>query len=91
MPAVAPLNAEQAKWEWADYLKVACEYENGLGMKFVLIPPGEFMMGKTQEEIEVALPGTGSVGLAIEWIRSEGSRHKVILTQPFYFGVHEVT
>ncbi len=44
-PAIAPFNAEQAREHqqaWADYLEIPVEYENSIGMKFRLIPPGEF-------------------------------------------------
>ena len=95
-PAIAPFNAEQAQHHqeaWAKYLGVPVEYTNSLGMKFRLIPPGEFLMGSTKEEIEEALK------LLIEpsekqWeecIRSEAPKRNVALTQPLYLGVHEVT
>ena len=93
-PAVAPFNAQQAKRHqesWAKYLGVTVEYTNSLGMKFVLIPPGEFTMGSTPEEITLALRSTGSDMLWQECIQSEGPRHKVILTRAIYMGVHEVT
>ena len=47
-PAIAPFDAEKAKWHqeaWAAHLGVPVELTNSIGMKFVLIPPGEFMMG----------------------------------------------
>jgi formylglycine-generating enzyme required for sulfatase activity len=50
-PAIEPFDAKQARkhqQEWAEYLGVPVEYENTLGMKFVLIPPGEFLMGSTK-------------------------------------------
>jgi FkbM family methyltransferase len=51
----APFDAAQAKRhqvEWAAYLKVPVEFTNSIGMKFRLIPPGEFTMGMTKEEAE---------------------------------------
>lgn len=60
-------------------------------MKFVLIPPGEFTMGSTAAEIEAALAEVGNDSDWREYIQSESPRHKVILTKPFYLGVHEVT
>ncbi len=91
-PAIAPFDAEQAQQHqeaWAKYLGVPVEYTNSLGMKFRLIPPGEFMMGSTPEEIEEALKN--QVTHWHEYVRSEGPQHKVILTRPNYLGVHEVT
>ena len=67
------------------------EYTNSIGMKFRLIPPGEFLMGSTPEEIEAALKDVGEDKHWQECIKSEAPQHKVILTQPIYLGVNEVT
>lgn len=97
LPAVAPFDAAQAKkhqQEWADYFQVPLEYTNSIGMKFVLIPPGEFIMGSTPEEIDNELAATPQ---GPQWdegracTRSEGPRHKVTLTRPFYLGTGEVS
>jgi serine/threonine protein kinase/formylglycine-generating enzyme required for sulfatase activity/WD40 repeat protein len=93
-PAIAPFDAAQAKKhqeEWAAYLKVPVEYTNSIGMKFRLIPPGEFMMGSTVDEIEEALKFSGEDNQYEECMKSEAPQHKVILTQPIYLGVNEVT
>lgn len=93
-PAIAPFDAEQAKKHqenWAAYLKIPVEYENSIGMKFVLIPPAEFAMGSTPAELEEALQIAGDVTLWQDCVKSEGPQHKVILTQPIYLGLHEVT
>ena len=66
------------------------EYTNTLGMKFRLIPPGEFTMGSTAEEIAADLR-EGQDKHWQEYIKSEAPQHKVILTQPIYLGVNEVT
>lgn len=93
MPAIVPFDAEQAKAHqeaWAEYLEIPVEYENAIGMKFRLIPPGEFLMGSTPAQIEAAL----KVVVYNEWrenITSETPQHKVVLTKPVYFGVTEVT
>jgi formylglycine-generating enzyme required for sulfatase activity len=55
---------------------VATEFTNELGMKFVLIPAGTFIMGSPLNE-----PQRGS---------DEG-QHKVTLTRPFYMQTTEVT
>jgi len=50
---------------------------NSIGMRFVLIPAGEFMMGSPADDQD-------SFG-------SERPQHQVRITKPFYLGVHEVT
>jgi formylglycine-generating enzyme required for sulfatase activity len=52
------------------------QYTNSIGMKFVWIPPGTFMMGSPQEEKERD---------------DHETQHKVTLTKGFYMGVHLVT
>lgn len=93
-PAIAPFDQQQARKHqqaWADYLKLPLEYANSVGMKFVLIPPGEFNMGSTPEEIEQALKEAGEYKHWQQHIRSEAPTHNVVLTRPFYLAVHEVT
>jgi formylglycine-generating enzyme required for sulfatase activity/serine/threonine protein kinase len=92
-PAIAPFNADQAKQHqeaWAKYLKVPIEYTNSIGMKFRLIPPGEFTMGMTQgvaDAIKAVYPrnefGAESLGSM--------PMHNVRLTDAFYIGTCEVT
>jgi len=83
-PAIAPFDAVQAKKHqhaWADYLKIPVEHTNSIGMKFVLIPPGEFTMGSTLTEIEAALKDVDPNDKHWqECIKSEAPQHKVILT-----------
>lgn len=94
-PAIAPFDAEQANQHqeaWAKYLGVPVEYTNTTDMNFRLIPPGEFMMGSTQAEIEVALKDAHPNDQHWQrWIKSENPQHRVILTRPFYLGATEVT
>ena len=94
-PAVSPFTDIQAKAHqhaWAKYLNLDVEYTNSVGMKFVLIPPGEFIMGSTSREIERFLELVHPTEKYWQdFATSEAPQHKVILTQPFYLGVHEVT
>jgi len=79
-PAVAPFDAERAaelQRAWAHKLDVPLEYENKIGMKFRLIPPGEFQMGFD----------SNAVGVAAE----DQPQHAVVISQPFYLGTTEVT
>ena len=49
---------------------------NSIGMKLTLIPAGKFLMGSPADEAERD---------------PEELQHEVVITQPFYLGVHEVT
>jgi len=62
-----------------------------LGMKFVLVPSGEFMMGSDEppEALAKAYPQYGRERFAE--LVDEAPVHKVRITRPFYLGQHEVT
>ncbi len=98
-PAIAAFDAEQAKAHqeaWAKHLGVPVEYKNSIGMKFRLIPPGEFLMGSTPEEIERHLslrdgPNATRQKYWRDAINSEGPQQPTVLSQPFYLGMFEVT
>ena len=74
----------------AKKLGVPVAFENDIGMRFVLIPPGTFMMGSRDPSAEVArncaMPNASS-----GWFLDELPRHKVTLTKAFYMSIHEVT
>ena len=53
------------------------QVENSIGMRFALIPAGEFVRGSPESE-----SGREEV---------EGPQRRIHLTRPFYLGVHEVT
>jgi formylglycine-generating enzyme required for sulfatase activity len=68
------------------------EHFNSIGMKFQLIPPGEFLMGSTPEEIEEALQLVNtSEQISRESVESGVPQHRVRIRQPFYLSVYEVT
>jgi serine/threonine-protein kinase len=93
-PALAPFDADQAQAHqaaWAAHLGVPVEHTNLVGMTFRLIPPGEFLMGSTPEEIEDIVKTLGSDARWQAQARSEGPQHRVILTRPIYLTIHEVT
>ena len=78
--AVEPFDAATAKGHqeaWAKHLGVPVEMTNSIGMKMVLIPPGEFVMGSPENE-------EGRLG-------DEGPQHRVRITKPYYLGMYEVT
>jgi WD40 repeat protein/serine/threonine protein kinase/formylglycine-generating enzyme required for sulfatase activity len=77
--AVAPFDAATAKKHqqaWASYLGQPVETTNSIGMKLVLIPPGEATLGGDHEK-------SGFHGVH--------PSHRVRLTRAFLIGAHEVT
>ncbi len=78
-----PFSADAARAyqrTYADWLGMPLEWKNDLGMTFVLIPPGRFLMGSPADE-----PGHNLSGY------DESPRHPVTLTQAFYLCKHETT
>ncbi len=97
-PAMAPFDADQARKHqevWAAYLRVPVEYTNSIGMKFRLIPPGEFRMGSTADEIErVTKSATAAKGDAenfFPYFGTQAPRHSVRISRAFCLGTTEVT
>ena len=90
--------AAQHQQAWANHWKVPVDFENSIGMKFRLIPPGEFLMGATKQEFDAAVEQIShrrptSMNMAIEhdMIHSEHPQKRVRITQPFYLASTEVT
>jgi formylglycine-generating enzyme required for sulfatase activity len=67
------------------------EVGNSLGMQFVLIPAGEFMMGSDEspEALAKAYPQYDRERFLL--LGDEAPVHKVRITRAFYIGRHEVT
>ena len=95
--AVVPFDAPQARQHqtnWAKYLGVETEHDNSLGMTMVLIPPGEFQMGSTDEEIAAASEEARDLNLGehyVEYIEAEGPQRDETIAEPFFMGATEVT
>jgi serine/threonine protein kinase/formylglycine-generating enzyme required for sulfatase activity len=94
--AVASFGPEQARQHqqaWADHLGMPIAWSNSLGMEFVLIPPGEFLMGSSPEEQTRFLEEARAVEdrWAMARIPQEGPLHRVQISRPFYLGKCEVT
>jgi formylglycine-generating enzyme required for sulfatase activity len=95
--ALAPFSSEEARQhqeQWAKYLRLGVEETNSIGMRLVLVPPGEFDMGSSPEEIELLLKEAThgkSDAATLDRLRSEGPRHRLRITSPFYLGAYEVT
>jgi formylglycine-generating enzyme required for sulfatase activity len=76
---VAPFDAAQARagqQAWAEHLGAKIEWTNTIGLKLILIPPGEFQMGSPTNEL---------------WREENETQHRVRVTRPFYLGMYEVT
>ncbi|MDP6544127.1 MAG: formylglycine-generating enzyme family protein [Phycisphaerae bacterium] len=74
----------------AKKLGVPVAFENSVGIRFILIPPGTFMMGSKDSAAEVATR-CAMPNAAPGWFVDEHPRHKVTLTKAFYMSIHEVT
>lgn len=73
-PASRPSRADQRSC--AEKLGVPVVWENSIGMKLALVPPGKFTMGSPE--------GT-------DRSNDEGPSHEVAITRPYYAGIYPVT
>lgn len=95
MPSVAvpppDRNQEQLhRRKRADHREPPELITNSVGMKLVLISPGQFQIGSSQKEIDqVAREANG--GWEVGRIPHEGPQRSVQISQPFYLGMYEVT
>ena len=74
VPAWAKVAPEQIAEAKKHGVPVA--FENDLGMRFVLIPAGTFLMGSPEDE---------------EGRRANETQHEVLISRPFYMSITEVT
>ncbi len=84
--AKSPFTAAEAKKHqqaWADYLGTELETTNSVGAKMILIPPGDFQMGRSLRDAEVfARDNLNTDDLPV---------HSVKLTKPYWISATEVT
>jgi formylglycine-generating enzyme required for sulfatase activity len=64
-------------------------YTNGIGMEFVLIPAGSFLMGSAEEVLEPLKENRSDA--AKKFLDAEMPQHSVTISKPFYLGKYEVT
>jgi formylglycine-generating enzyme required for sulfatase activity len=80
----------QAQANWARKMKISVDIASATGISMRLVPPGEFLMGSNDADINeivrLASPGTDR-----RWWSSQQPKHKVRITRAFYVGTHEVT
>jgi formylglycine-generating enzyme required for sulfatase activity/tRNA A-37 threonylcarbamoyl transferase component Bud32 len=95
--AIAPFSAGEARQyqhRWSQFLGLPLVSTNSSGIKLAVIPPGEFDMGSTKEDMDL-LPLPSKKWFFSDWatvrIQCETPRHHVRLSRPFLLGVHEVT
>jgi formylglycine-generating enzyme len=67
---------------------------NSIGMKLVLIPAGEFMMGSSESQEDIAAFFNNAYGVAVHKasdFNGELPQHRVRITKPFYLGMYDIT
>ena len=99
--AKAPFNAKQAdafQQQWAKHIGKELVHTNSVGMKLKLIPPGEFMMGMTQPQVDEMMAVMNADEKLRQWAAGKLTwsqlmmpSHRVRITKPYYLGSTEVT
>jgi formylglycine-generating enzyme required for sulfatase activity len=94
--ARAPFSGEEARRlqeNWAEYLDQNVEEANSIGMKLVLIPPGEFDAGTPQEErdrLTAELVNPNSPAFINDSLKGEKQRH-VTIADAYLLSAQEVS
>jgi len=69
--------------------------KNPMGMEFVYVPAGSFMMGSTDAAVQTAYKqaqiDVGADHAKLEWFTREQPQHRVAIRKGFYMGRYEVT
>lgn len=99
--AKAPLSQDQAaeiRKAWSARIDQPVETTNSVGMRLSLIPPGDFTMGRTEEQFDELLgvmrqdaKMKKNEGGMIAWSMLMMPARQIRITKPFYMGATEVT
>jgi formylglycine-generating enzyme required for sulfatase activity/predicted GH43/DUF377 family glycosyl hydrolase len=99
--ASSPLSGDQAaaiRDAWSRRTGQPLTLTNSLGMKLSLLPPGDFTMGRTEEQYDELLDVIrrdpqmkDNEGGVITWSMLMMPARRVRITKPFYMGSTEVT
>lgn len=93
--AIAPFDARQARAHqqaWARHMGVPVESTNSLGMKLVMIPPGQFMMGTDEVTLKKWIAEElGPERVESEFRTTEVPAHRVRISRPFLLASCETT
>jgi formylglycine-generating enzyme required for sulfatase activity len=92
--AKAPFSGKEAKGlqeAWAKHLNLSIQTTNTAGVKMVLVPPGVFGMGLTDDQFKTVIKDMPADFYLSDNYKSSQPQHKVTLTEPFYLGTTEVT
>ncbi len=87
LPEWAKGIVSESQVQFAKSHGVAPAFENDVGIRLVIIPPGEFMMGGRLSPEEVGKRW----GQPAKWFKDEHPKHRVAITKPFYMSIHETT
>ena len=82
-----PFSFDLVKIKVAERASVQKAITNSIGMKFVLIQPGSFIMGSQISPEEVARRYGSEAG----WDKDKQPQHPVEIAEPFYFQTTEVS
>ena len=66
-------------------------FTNSMGMAFVRIEPGQFVMGNESKLPEEIIKARGQSWVPERGDYDERPAHRVTISKPFYFGIQEVT
>lgn len=97
-PAIAPFDVAQAQAHqaaWAKHLGTQVETANSVGVKMILIPSGEFLMGSSEDQLSLALKMAAELGEYPETLdriqKQERPQQKAIIHKPFFMSSTEIT